>query len=95
MFRRMLAGFLAPVTVFAGLYLWGRSHPYTISRSTEIAASADRVWQVLRDLPAYARWNPELTVVDGRAVAGETLTVRLRSGGGASPPDRARGPTGA
>jgi hypothetical protein len=84
MFRRMLAGILAPVIVFAGLYLWGRSHPYTVSRSTEIAASADRVWQVLTDLRAYPRWNPELTVVDGRAVTGETLTVRLRSTGGTS-----------
>ena len=84
MFRRMLAGILAPVIVFAGLYLWGRSHPYTVSRSTEIAASADRVWQVLTDLRAYTRWNPELTVVDGRAATGETLTVRLHSTGGTS-----------
>jgi hypothetical protein len=84
MFRRVLAGILAPVIVFAGFYLWGRSHPYTITRSTEIAAPADRVWEVLSDLRSYARWNPEITVVSGRAVKGEVLTLRVRSGSGTS-----------
>ena len=84
MFRRMLAGILAPVIVFAGLYTWGRTHPYTISTSTEISAPADRVWQVLADLRSYARWNPELTVLSGQAVKGQTLTLTMRSGGGTS-----------
>ena len=84
MFRRVLAGILAPVIVFAGFYLWGRGHPYTITRSTEIAAPADRVWKVLSDLRAYARWNPELTVVSGHAAVGEVLTVRVRSESGTS-----------
>jgi hypothetical protein len=84
MLRRMLAGVLAPVIVFAGFYLWGRSHPYTIARSTEIAASAGRVWEVLTDFGSYARWNPEITVVDGRPVTGQTLTLRLHSSGGTS-----------
>jgi hypothetical protein len=84
MFRRMLAAILAPVIVFAGLYTWGRAHPYTISTSTEIAAPADRVWQVLADLRSYARWNPEITVREGQAVVGRTLTLTVRSGGGTS-----------
>jgi hypothetical protein len=84
MFRRMLAGILAPVIVFAGLYTWGHTHPYTISTSTEIAAPADRVWQVLADLRSYARWNPEITVREGQAVQGRTLTLTVRSGGGTS-----------
>ena len=84
MFRRILAGILAPVIVFAGFYLWGRSHPYTITRSTDIAAPADRVWKVLSDLRAYARWNPELTVVSGHATPGQVLTLRVRSEKGTS-----------
>lgn len=72
MVRRLLAGILAPVIVFVGFYLWGRDHPYTVSRSTEIAAPAERVWAVLTDFRAYARWNPEITVVDGTAAAGKT-----------------------
>jgi hypothetical protein len=84
MFRRILGGILAPVIVFAGFYLWGRAHPYTITTSTEIDASAERVWEVLSDLRAYARWNPEITVVSGRAEPGQTLTLRVRSDGGTS-----------
>lgn len=84
MFRRILAGILAPVIVFAGFYLWGRGHPYTITTSTEITASPERVWQVLSDLRSYRRWNPEITVVSGNAVPGETLTLRVRSKSGTS-----------
>jgi hypothetical protein len=84
MVNRLIAGILAPVIVFAGFYLWGRSHPYTVTRSTEIAASPARVWQVLTDLDAYDRWNPEITDVSGRLAVGETLTLRLHSGDGAA-----------
>jgi hypothetical protein len=84
MFRRVLAGILAPVIVFAGFYLWGRSHPYTVTRSTEIAAPADRVWKIVSDLRAYARWNPEITVASGHAAPGQVLTLRVRSQGGTS-----------
>jgi hypothetical protein len=84
MIRRLIAGILAPVIVFTGFYLWGRTHPYEVSRSIEIAAPADRVWAVLSDLRAYARWNPEITVVSGRAVKGGALTIRVRSRSGTS-----------
>ncbi|GLY76131.1 hypothetical protein Airi01_043980 [Actinoallomurus iriomotensis] len=84
MFNRLIAGILAPAIVLAGFYLWGRSHPYTVTRSTEIAASPARVWQVLTDLRSYDRWNPEITDVDGRLAVGRTLTLRLHSGGGVS-----------
>jgi hypothetical protein len=84
MVRRLLAGILAPVIVFVGFYLWGRGHPYTVTRSIEIAAPADRVWDVLTDLRAYSRWNPEITVVDGQAVKGQTLTLRVHSDRGTS-----------
>jgi hypothetical protein len=82
MFRRLLAGILAPVIVLAGFYLWGNSHPYTVTRSVEIAAPAAKVWDVLTDLHAYGRWNPGITAADGRLVKDATLTLRVRSGGG-------------
>lgn len=84
MFRRLLAGILAPVIVLAGFYLWGRAHPYTVTASTEIAAPAGRVWAVLSDLGAYGRWNPEITVLSGQAAVGQTLTLRVRSRSGTS-----------
>jgi hypothetical protein len=79
MFRRTLAGILAPVIAFVGFYLWGRTHPYTITTSTEIAAPAARVWDVLSDLSAYDHWNPELTVAAGTAAVGQRLTLTVRS----------------
>jgi hypothetical protein len=84
MLRRTLAGILAPLIVFVGLYLWGRSHPYTITRSTEIAAPAARVWDILTDLNSYPRWNPEISVEKGRLAVGETLTLRMHTDGGTS-----------
>jgi hypothetical protein len=85
MFRRLLAGILAPVIVFAGFYLWGRSHPYTVTRSTDIAASAARVWAVLTDLHAYDHWNPEITDAKGQVAKDATLTLRIHSDSGTDP----------
>jgi uncharacterized protein YndB with AHSA1/START domain len=36
----------------------------------EIAASADDVWRVLVDLPAYAAWNPWLVSAEGDVAPG-------------------------
>jgi hypothetical protein len=82
MFSRLLAGILAPLIALAGFYLWGDSHPYTVTRSIEIAAPAAKVWDVLTDLHAYGRWNPEITAVDGRLAPDATLILHARSGGG-------------
>ncbi len=38
-----------------------------------IAASPERVWAVLVELPAYAAWNPWLTRVEGAAQPGATV----------------------
>src|SRR5262245_39987840 len=84
MLRRTLAGILAPLIVFVGLYVWARSHPYTVTTSTEIAAPADRVWEILLDLDAYDHWNPEITVEKGHIVRGQTLTLHIRSDKGDS-----------
>jgi hypothetical protein len=80
--QRLIAGILAPVIALLGFYLWGHAHPYTVSRSVEVAASPERVWAVLSDLGSYARWNPEITVPSGRAVRGGELTVRIHHTGG-------------
>jgi hypothetical protein len=80
--QRIIAGILAPLVALLGFYLWGRAHPYTVSRSIEIAASPGRVWTVLSDLGSHARWNPEIAVVSGRAVKGAELTIRVHSTGG-------------
>ncbi len=80
--QRIIAGILAPVIAVIGFYLWGRSHPYTVSRSVDIDASAARVWEVLTGLRSYAKWNPEITVKSGEAVKGAALTIRLHSKGG-------------
>jgi hypothetical protein len=82
--RRLIAGILAPLIAITGFYLWGRSHPHTVSRSVEIAAPASRVWDVLSDLHAYPHWNPSLTAVSGHLTQGAALTVRVHSGSGSS-----------
>lgn len=82
--QRIIAGVLAPLIALLGFYLWGRTHPYTVSGSVEIAASPERVWAVLSDLKSYARWNPEITVVSGQAAKGAHLTIRVRSTNGTS-----------
>jgi hypothetical protein len=82
--RRIIAGILAPVIAVFCFYLWGRSHPYTVTRSVRIDASASRVWAVLTDLRAYGRWNPSITAVSGRAARGAAVTVRVHAGSGDS-----------
>ena len=43
----------------------------------DIDATAERVWQVLADLPAYAEWNPFVTEADGALVVGSRLSVSV------------------
>jgi len=43
----------------------------------DIDATAERVWQVLTDLPAYAEWNPFVTEADGALVEGGRLSVSV------------------
>jgi hypothetical protein len=43
----------------------------------DIDATAERVWQVLTDLPAYAEWNPFITKAEGAFVVGDRLSVSV------------------
>ena len=43
----------------------------------EIAASAERVWDILTSFEQYSNWNPFIQKIDGKAEAGERLTVSI------------------
>jgi hypothetical protein len=47
----------------------------------DIAAPPAQVWQVLTDFSAYHEWNPFITRISGKPVAGGELTVTV------SPPE--------
>ncbi len=53
-----------------------------LSTTVDIAATPERVWSVLTDLPAYGDWNPFITEAGGAVAAGERLRLRLQDGEG-------------
>jgi hypothetical protein len=76
--RRVLAVIGALVLALSGYLTWSNLHPVTLTASVEIPASADRVWAVLNDFPAYPAWNPfmisaQVTSPDGTLTAGATM----------------------
>jgi hypothetical protein len=48
-----------------------------IQTSIDIVASPTRVWSVLTDFPAYATWNPFITLIDGKPQPGARLRVTI------------------
>ena len=48
----------------------------------DIGATAETVWRVLTDFPAYPKWNPVLREVSGSAREKATLKLRMHSPGG-------------
>ncbi len=48
----------------------------------EIAASAERVWDILTDFASYPQWNPFIRNISGQPTPGERLEVRLEPPGG-------------
>lgn len=53
-----------------------------LSTEIDIDAPAGRVWDVLTDFPAYARWNPFIRRVDGVLAPRIRLSVRIQPPGG-------------
>jgi len=54
----------------------------TLRTEIDIAADADRVWDVLTDFPAFPRWNPFIRQIDGVLAPHARLTVRIQPPGG-------------
>ena len=52
--------------------------------SIDIAASAERVWDVLVDFAAFPAWNPFITQAEGRLETGGRLTLRMQPVGGSA-----------
>jgi hypothetical protein len=52
-----------------------------IHTETDIAAPPSKVWAILTDLAAYARWNPLLSKARGIPAVGETIRFELSLGG--------------
>ena len=51
-----------------------------IKTEIEIKASADIVWRILTNFPAYDIWNPYIYPASGDPVAGHQLDLTLRGG---------------
>ena len=54
---------------------------HRLETSIEIKASAERVWSLLMDFPAYPRWNPFVRSIEGVPSAGESLKVVIQTPG--------------
>lgn len=48
----------------------------------EIAASAERVWELLTDFASYPQWNPFIRSISGEPTPGERLEARIEPPGG-------------
>ena len=57
---------------------------FEIRTEIGIAASPERVWEILTDFPAYGDWNPFVRSVKGEAKKGAQLEVRMQPSGGKS-----------
>lgn len=48
----------------------------------EVAASPERIWDILTDFGSFPQWNPFILTVDGELTAGTRLEVRIQPPGG-------------
>jgi hypothetical protein len=55
---------------------------HEIQSQIEIASTAEQVWSILTDFPAYPAWNPFIRSVDGLVEKGQRLTVSIQPQGG-------------
>ena len=53
----------------------------TLTTEIEIEAPAGKVWEILTDFPTYPLWNPFITRIEGKGVAGTRLDVTLQAPG--------------
>jgi hypothetical protein len=53
-----------------------------ICTEIDIDASAEHVWRVLTDFPAYGQWNPVVSEIRGEMKVGGQLVVCVRALGG-------------
>lgn len=51
-----------------------------IHTETAIAATAQRVWDVITDFASYPQWNPLLLRMKGEPIVGKTLRFRIGLG---------------
>ena len=54
---------------------------YKIETDIEIEATAEKVWSILLDFPAYPHWNPFIRTIAGPVKPGEHLTVSVQAEG--------------
>lgn len=54
----------------------------TLRTEIQIAATPERVWNILMDFPGYVQWNPFVRSLEGTPRAGETLRVFIQPPGG-------------
>lgn len=52
-----------------------------IETSVLINASAERVWNLLMDAPAYPEWNPFIQQLEGTLAKGETIKAKIQPPG--------------
>ena len=61
-----------------------------IRHALEVAAPADRVWQVVCDLARYPEWNPFVVRCASSLVVGEPIEMRVRLFSSWAQPQRER-----
>jgi len=54
----------------------------TLRTQIQIAATPERVWNILMDFPGHRQWNPFVRSLEGTPRVGETLKVFIQPPGG-------------
>ena len=54
---------------------------HRLETSIDISASAERIWSLLMDFPAYGSWNPFIRSISGSATTGHSLDVFIQPPG--------------
>ena len=48
-----------------------------VAITTDIAAPPEKVWALLTDAPGFARWNGQVTAIEGTIAKGEKVVIRV------------------